>query len=303
MSRFFSPPGRTGVCAAALLLTTTLLVTGCKPGDASEKDAKAGDKKEEKAADAVPVEVAKAARRPVAASYLGTANLEPRAESQVVAKTSGVALQVLVEEGQKVVAGQALVRLDPDRPRLALAQAEAQLRKLENNYQRATRLVGQQLVSAAEVDQLKYDMANARAAYNVAALELSYTTVVAPISGVVASRSIKDGNFVQPDDTTFAAAAAYADWAKAPGFYEVLTNEPGKTSWPITGASFILVQKVQDKPANAAEVFKFFDWAYKNGQKQAADLDYVPMPANVVKLIQDSWAANVRDASGKAIWK
>lgn len=203
MSRFFSPPGRTGVCAAALLLTTTLLVTGCKPGDASEKDAKAGDKKEEKAADAVPVEVAKAARRPVAASYLGTANLEPRAESQVVAKTSGVALQVLVEEGQKVVAGQALVRLDPDRPRLALAQAEAQLRKLENNYQRATRLVGQQLVSAAEVDQLKYDMANARAAYNVAALELSYTTVVAPISGVVASRSIKDGNFVQINTPIF----------------------------------------------------------------------------------------------------
>ena len=203
MSRFSFLPGRTGFCAAALLITTTLLLPGCKNGDATEADAKDGAKKEEKAADAVPVEVAKAARRAVAASYTGTAALEPRAESQVVAKTSGVALKVLAEEGQKVTAGQPLVRLDPDRPRLALAQADAQMRKLENNYQRANRLIGQQLVSAAEVDQLKYDLENARAAYRVAALEMSYTTVTAPISGVIASRSIKDGNFVQINTPIF----------------------------------------------------------------------------------------------------
>lgn len=203
MSRISFTLGRTGVCAAALLFSTTLLMTGCKSGDANEQAAKEGDKKEEKAADAVPVEVAKASRRAVAASYTGTAALEPRAESQVVAKTSGVALQVLVEEGQKVRAGQPLVRLDPDRARLTLAQTEAEMRKLENNYQRATRLVDKQLVSAAEVDQLKFDVENARAQYRMAALELSYTTVVAPISGVIASRSIKDGNFVQINTPIF----------------------------------------------------------------------------------------------------
>ena len=79
----------------------------------------------------------------------------------------------------------------------------------------------------------------------------------------------KDGQFVQPDDDTFQAAAAYADWKNAPGFYQILTDQPGKTSWPITGASFILMHAKQDKPQNAAEVLKFFDWAFKNGQKMA----------------------------------
>ncbi|MGH8054229.1 MAG: efflux RND transporter periplasmic adaptor subunit [Stenotrophomonas sp.] len=194
MSRFFSQHGRTGSCAAALLITTSLLLGGCKPGG-EEAQAKTPD--EQKASDAVPVEVAKAERRAIAASYAGTATLEPRAESQVVAKTSGVALAVLVEEGQLVRAGQPLVRLDPDRARLSVAQSEAQMRKLENSYHRAEKLVQQQLVSAADVDQLRYDLENARAMYRMATLELSYTTVVAPISGVVASRDIKPGNFVQ----------------------------------------------------------------------------------------------------------
>ncbi|CAD7716346.1 Multidrug resistance protein MdtA [Xanthomonas hydrangeae] len=191
-------PGRSGTCAAALLITTSLLLGGCKTGDGEAKAAE-----EKKAVDAVPVEIAKAARRAVAASYTGTAALEPRAEAQVVAKTSGVALAVMVEEGQKVSAGQALVRLDPDRAHLAVAQSEAQLRKLENSYRRATQLVGQQLVSAADVDQLKFDVENSRAQYRLASLELSYTTVQAPISGVIASRSIKTGNFVQINTPIF----------------------------------------------------------------------------------------------------
>ncbi|WP_434990650.1 efflux RND transporter periplasmic adaptor subunit [Xanthomonas melonis] len=191
-------PRRSGPCAAALLITTSLLLGGCKAG---EGQAKASDEK--KAVDAVPVETAKAARRAVAASYTGTAALEPRAEAQVVAKTSGVALAVLVEEGQKVSAGQALVRLDPDRAHLAVAQSEAQLRKLENSYRRATQLVGQQLVSAADVDQLKFDVENSRAQHRLASLELSYATVQAPISGVIASRSIKTGNFVQINTPIF----------------------------------------------------------------------------------------------------
>ncbi|MBB4131703.1 efflux RND transporter periplasmic adaptor subunit [Xanthomonas sp. 3075] len=191
-------PGRSGTCVAALLITTTLLLGGCKTGDGETKAAE-----EKKAVDAVPVEIAKAARRAVAASYTGTAALEPRAEAQVVAKTSGVALSVMVEEGQKVAAGQALVRLDPDRAHLAVAQSEAQLRKLENSYRRATQLVGQQLVSAADVDQLKFDVENSRAQHRLASLELSYTTVQAPISGVIASRSIKTGNFVQINTPIF----------------------------------------------------------------------------------------------------
>jgi phosphate transport system substrate-binding protein len=113
----------------------------------------------------------------------------------------------------------------------------------------------------------------------------------------------KDGQFVQPDDDTFQAAAAYADWAKAPGFYEILTDEPGKTSWPITGASFILMHKSQADAAKGAEVLKFFEWALKNGQKTAAELDYVPIPAPVVKLIEDAWRKELKTAAGQALWK
>ncbi|WP_340571194.1 efflux RND transporter periplasmic adaptor subunit [Stenotrophomonas sp. G106K1] len=197
----FLPGPRSGLCAAALLLSTSLLLSGCAAGPNNE--AKAAETKDEKKVEAVPVEVAVASHRTVAASYTGTAALEPRAESQVVAKTSGVALAVLVEEGQRVSAGQPLVRLDPDRARLAVAQSEAQMRKLENDYQRAQKLVAQQLVSAASVDQLRYDLENVRAQYRLATLELSYTTVVAPISGVIASRSIKTGNFVQINTPIF----------------------------------------------------------------------------------------------------
>ena len=113
----------------------------------------------------------------------------------------------------------------------------------------------------------------------------------------------KDGQFVQPDDETFQAAAAYAEWSKAPGVYEILTDEPGKNSWPITGASFILMHKTQADAAKGADVMRFFDWALKNGQKMATELDYVPMPAAVVKLIEDAWRKEVKNASGQAIWK
>jgi len=86
------------------------------------------------------------------------------------------------------------------------------------------------------------------------------------------------------------------------GFYQVLTEQPGKDSWPITGASFILIYKTQDKPASGQEVLKFFDWALKSGQKMAEELDYVPLPDNVVKMIAESWKSQIKDASGKQIW-
>ncbi|MET3916124.1 phosphate transport system substrate-binding protein [Variovorax sp. OAS795] len=106
------------------------------------------------------------------------------------------------------------------------------------------------------------------------------------------------GNFVSPEDGAFKAAAANADWNKS--FYQVLTNQAGKDAWPITGATFILLHKAQDKPANATTVLKFFDWAYKNGDKTADDLDYVPMPDAVKSTIAKAWG-EVKDASGKPV--
>ena len=110
-----------------------------------------------------------------------------------------------------------------------------------------------------------------------------------------------DGQFVKPDDNSFKAAAAGAQWDKAPGFYKILTDETGKESWPITGATFVLMHKVQEKPATGKEVLKFFDWAYDKGGKLASDLDYVPLPENVVKLIRAAWKAQIKDAAGKAL--
>jgi membrane fusion protein, multidrug efflux system len=149
------------------------------------------------------VEVARISRRAIAASYTGTAPLEARGESQVVAKTSGVALQVLVEVGQQVRAGQVLIRLDSDRAALQAAQSAAQMRKLEANYNRSLQLSKQQLVSANDLDQLKFDLENARAVNRLANLEMSYANVSAPISGVIAERSIKTGNFVQINTPIF----------------------------------------------------------------------------------------------------
>jgi len=112
----------------------------------------------------------------------------------------------------------------------------------------------------------------------------------------------KDGQYVPPDNETFQAAAANADWKNAPTFYQILTDQPGKNAWPIAGASFILMHAKQDKPQNAAEVLKFFAWCFRNGQKLAEDLDYVPLPDSVVKLIEDAWKSQIKDASGKSAW-
>jgi len=107
------------------------------------------------------------------------------------------------------------------------------------------------------------------------------------------------GQFVAPDDTAFKAAAAGAEWSKS--FYQILTNQPGAASWPITGATFILMHKVQDKPAEGAAALKFFDWAYKNGDKTADELDYVPMPVAVKAQVEKLWSAEIKDGSGKTV--
>lgn len=108
------------------------------------------------------------------------------------------------------------------------------------------------------------------------------------------------GTYVQPDEATFQAAAAGAEWEKN-RYYVVITDQPGKNAWPIAASTFVVMQKVQDKPTQTAGVLKFFAWALNDGQKLAADLDYVPLPANLVKSIEATWAHEIKDTSGKAI--
>src|SRR5690349_8939987 len=113
----------------------------------------------------------------------------------------------------------------------------------------------------------------------------------------VAAMQNKAGAFVLPDDESFKAAAANAHWDKAPGFYEILTDQPGTASWPLTGASFILMHRTQDKPDNARQVLAFFDWAFRNGAGAAVELDYVPLPDSLVRLVQSEWKAKLKDSA------
>ena len=111
-----------------------------------------------------------------------------------------------------------------------------------------------------------------------------------------------DGQFVSPDDTNFKAAAANAKWKAEENFFQILTNQPGKDSWPISGATFILMHAKEDNAETAKDVLKFFDWAYSNGDKMAAELDYVPLPDALKKQIRDSWKAQIKGADGKSVW-
>lgn len=174
-------------------LALMLALGGC--GNAAEGEGEDG--RDAKKDEAVPVEVAVASTRRITASYSGTANLEVPADAQVVAKTGGVLLRVLVEEGDRVRAGQPLAQLDPERMRLEVARAEATMRRLKANYDRSKELFERKLVSADANDQLRYEFEAARAAFDLARLELSYTTITAPISGVIAQRMAKPGNLIQ----------------------------------------------------------------------------------------------------------
>jgi len=111
-----------------------------------------------------------------------------------------------------------------------------------------------------------------------------------------------DGKVVEPKTAAFQAAAAGVDWAKSPGYYVILTNQPGAESWPITGASFILIYKQPDDPEAVKTALEFFDWAYQDGDKMAEDLDYVPIPDKLVGLVKTTWKSSVVDGSGKAIY-
>jgi phosphate transport system substrate-binding protein len=112
----------------------------------------------------------------------------------------------------------------------------------------------------------------------------------------------KQGAFVAPAAANFAAAAGHGDWSKAPGFFLLLLDQPGAQSWPITGATFILVHKAQSNPETGAQVLKFFDWAYKNGDAAAVALDYVPLPLSVKNMVRKAWAGNVKGPNGQPVF-
>ena len=111
----------------------------------------------------------------------------------------------------------------------------------------------------------------------------------------------REGQFVKPEAKNFQAAAAGADWAHSKGFYMILTDEPGKDTWPISGATFILMHKTQKDPETAKRVLDFFTWAYQSGGKLADELSYIPMPASVVELIRQEWKAEIKGPDGKPI--
>ena len=183
-------PGFRVAAALALLL----VMTSCE--GKKEVDEAVGD-------DAIPVEAVKAERRPMTANYSGTATLEPEAEADVVAKTSGVLLKLLVEEGSKVTAGQPLARLDSENARLNLAKSAATLGKLESDFRRSSEMFNRKLLSVEQNDKIRYDLETQRAIHDLAKLELSYSTVVAPISGVISRRLVKEGNYIQLNEILF----------------------------------------------------------------------------------------------------
>ncbi len=183
-----------------MVLATALLLPALVACSKQEGEAKAGDV----AADAsVPVEAVPVTRRSISASYSGTATLEPESEAQVAAKINGVLLRLMVEEGDQVMAGQVLARLDDENPRLSLAKAEASLHKLENDYRRSKEMFERKLLSVEQNDKIRYDLETQRATWELARLELSYTNITAPISGVISRRLVKVGNYIQVNQALF----------------------------------------------------------------------------------------------------
>jgi len=181
------------------VLVLVLLLSACGP-----KDGQGGKGEDEEERDpATPVEVAVATRKPIAAHYSGTAALEPENQAQVVAKASGVLLELLVEEGDQVRSGQLLARLDPEKPRLELARAEANLKRLENEFRRASDLFERKLVSSEAYDRARFDLETQKAASDMARLDLDYTRIVAPINGVISQRLVKVGNLIQLQQPLF----------------------------------------------------------------------------------------------------
>ena len=182
-------------CASSILALT---LSACGKGDAAPaRDAKNDN------ANAVPVEVAFAARGKIAASYSGTATLTADHEAEVAAKTGGVLKKLYAEEGMTVKEGQLLAQLDDSSARAQLAQAAAQMAKADATFAYAEQSISKQLIPKRDFDQAKFDRENLRAAYEAARLQLEFTRIVAPVGGVIAERSVKLGNLIQTNQNLF----------------------------------------------------------------------------------------------------
>lgn len=182
-----------------LALAALLIASGCGRPDAGARSTSEAPR--------LAVAVAEVRLGSLELSHQGPATLEAERETAVVAKTSGVLVRLLAEEGDRVEAGQPLARLDDERQRLELARAEANLARLENEFRRATELRAQKLLSEEAYERIRSDLAVQRAARDLAALELSYTEVRAPIGGVILERLVKEGNLIQPNQPLFRIAS------------------------------------------------------------------------------------------------
>lgn len=181
-----------------LATTATLQLAACGVGEASVATA---DQRE--AATPLPVEVSSPVKADIFATYRTTATISSDSEAAVLARVDGEVVEILVEEGDQVVPGQVLARLDGERLRLRQIQAKANLDKASREYKRFVQLSEQGLVSASAIDSLKFDMDALKAAYNLQRLDYEYTIIRAPISGVISAREIKIGQHVGVNDTTF----------------------------------------------------------------------------------------------------
>ena len=192
-----------GRYTVVLALAVVAVIAGCGQGPRGADGKKKGENGDEEEATPVPVEVAIVTTGDAIAAYSGTAALEAEQEAMVVAKVAGEVIAIAVEEGDLVKAGQVLARLDGDRLRLELARAGANLKKLEQEYQRNVDLYDKGLVSSGAYEGLKYELEALRSAYRLAKLELDYTTIRAPIEGVIAERHIKLGNTITVNSPAF----------------------------------------------------------------------------------------------------
>ena len=199
MSRIPATPVLTRALSHARIpafVAALALIGGCSGGNAPGKDSNASQA-------SIPVEVASASHQSITANYSGTATLEAVGDAQVVSKTTGIVLKLLVEEGMHVRQGQVLAMLDDDLARNKLAQAAATLKKAEAAFDKAEKGFALKITPRADYDRDKYDLENQRAVVGGAQLDVSYTRIVAPISGVIAKRSIKLGNLVQTNQNLF----------------------------------------------------------------------------------------------------